>query len=311
MSATGVVRTAGVPSRDCIRVASVPSGHVYVRHLSDPERRRDRRSPAGRRAAGRRGAMVAAGDARRGLDRGAPRRLRRLPRALRLRRQVARRAARHRGCAARRRRSPGPDGSRPPQSASSGRRASRRATRGAAGERCGGDHPDAWCGRDDRGTLGSGRRGPAASAHRRLGHAGAAASRALRLRRRPAREEPSGQHGRGGGGARCSPRRSPGLPGREAADRHPSRGVRSRCLRLRPGRGRDPASARGNPRSRRTPRARLLQRRRALGVPQRDRRVGAAVSLRHALRLVGGVLRPGHRGRSRRVAGSTPSSGRA
>ena len=37
MSATGAVRTAREPSSGSIRVASVPSGHVYVRHLSDPE----------------------------------------------------------------------------------------------------------------------------------------------------------------------------------------------------------------------------------------------------------------------------------
>ena len=36
MSATGVIRTARVPVSGSIRVASVPSGHVYVRHLSDP-----------------------------------------------------------------------------------------------------------------------------------------------------------------------------------------------------------------------------------------------------------------------------------
>jgi glycosyltransferase involved in cell wall biosynthesis len=37
MSATGVVRIAGERSSRSIRVASVPSGHVYVRHLSDPD----------------------------------------------------------------------------------------------------------------------------------------------------------------------------------------------------------------------------------------------------------------------------------
>ena len=37
MSATGIVRTAGERSSGSIRVASVPSGHVYVRHLSDPD----------------------------------------------------------------------------------------------------------------------------------------------------------------------------------------------------------------------------------------------------------------------------------
>ena len=37
MSDTAVVRTTSARSRGSIRVASVPSGHVYVRHLSDPE----------------------------------------------------------------------------------------------------------------------------------------------------------------------------------------------------------------------------------------------------------------------------------
>jgi glycosyltransferase involved in cell wall biosynthesis len=36
MHATGPVRTTGERSSSSIRVASVPSGHVYVRHLSDP-----------------------------------------------------------------------------------------------------------------------------------------------------------------------------------------------------------------------------------------------------------------------------------
>ena len=79
--------------------------------------------------------------------------------------------------------------------------AARRAARGPARERRRGDHADPGCGRDDRCALGPARRGPAASARRRLGHDGAAATVARRLRRRAARQEPSSQHGRGGGGA--------------------------------------------------------------------------------------------------------------
>ena len=100
--------------------------------------------------------MVAAGDARRRLDRGQPRELRRLSRALRLRRQVAARAACHRCRAARRRRSAGPDRARPSQSASSRRGPARRAARRAARVRGGGDHPDARGGRDDRVRAGAG-----------------------------------------------------------------------------------------------------------------------------------------------------------
>ena len=66
---------------------------------------------------------------------------------------------------------------------------------------------------------------------------------------------------------------------------------------LRAGGRRRAAAPRGRARGRRAARARLLQRRRALGLPARARRVGAAVPLRHALGLAGGVLRPRHRGR--------------
>ena len=75
-------------------IASVPAGHVYVRHLapedgSGPVRLPDPTPPArGRRPA----AVVAAGHARPGLGRGA--RLRRLPPPLRLRRLQPRGAAR-------------------------------------------------------------------------------------------------------------------------------------------------------------------------------------------------------------------------
>ena len=61
--------------------------------------------------------------------------------------------------------------------------------------------------------------------------------------------------------------------------------------------GRRRPRARGGQRSRRAPRARLLQRCGAVGVPERDRRIGAAVPLRHALRMAGGLLRSGHHGR--------------
>ena len=186
--------------------------------------------------------MVAAGDARRRLDRGPPRELRRLSRALRFRRQVAARVARHRA----------------PRCAPPAFRWSSRCTTFAtriiqtrdlhdaqlgvlARVRGGGDHADARGGRDDRCALGPGGRGPAASARRRLGHDVAAATGARRLCRRTARQEPSGEHGRGGGGSGA---RGDGgrAAGRAAADRHPSRGVRSRRARVRPGRRSTPCA---------------------------------------------------------------------
>ena len=232
-----------------IRVASVPAGHVYVRHLSDPDGGdavvRLAGHPARRRVP-RAGRMVAAGHARRGLDRGAPRHVRRLPRALRVRRQDAGGAARRRGRAAACGRPARGHRPRPAQPAPPVARAARRAARGA-----------------DR------RAPPPCSRSRR---APRGRSRALGPRRRPCCAHPhvvdwddawlARAASTTGSWSGCTPRAcaptwtcrpSPpcwptavaGLPGRAAADQPPPRGVRARLALPRPGHGRGAAAARG------------------------------------------------------------------
>ena len=161
MSATGVVRTVGVPSRDCIRVASVPAGHVYVRHLSDPDgdeavvRLPDIPPADGRRVPG--GwwppAMLDADwiaahhdtfdvfHVHFGFDAKTPEELRAVADALRARRRPAR-----------------GHGPRPAQSASPVARAARRAARGADRARRRRAHAHAGRRAGDRGALGPGRR---------------------------------------------------------------------------------------------------------------------------------------------------------
>ena len=217
MHATRAVLAADGQARASIRVASMPSGHVYVRHLSDPAqddavmRLPDVVQPG--RDAGRwwppamldadwiaanherfdvfhvhfgfdaKSPERAAGDLRAHCDAaGVP--------------LVAHRA-------------------RPPQSASSRRGAARRAARRPARVRGGGDHAD----RRARPSaiaraLGAGRRGAAASARRRLG-------RRCRGRDRRTTATSSGCTPRACGRTwtwrrwrRCSRRRWPGCPAR-------------------------------------------------------------------------------------------------
>ena len=294
-----------------IRVASVPAGHVYVRHLSDPDggdavvRLPDIPPADGRRVPG--GwwppAMLDADwiaahhdtfdvfHVHFGFDAKTPEELRAVAGALRARGRPARG---HRP--------------RPAQPASPHARAARRAARGADRARRRRDHAHAGRGAGDRGALGPGRDRPAAPARRGLGHDGSPAPRPRRVRRRAARQERAGQHGRARPSPPCWRTRWP---------RCRARGCRSTSTTRCSSRARTTTTRR---RARRCGSSRasdvevrehdVLQRRRAVGVPEQPRRLGAAVPLRHALRAGWRRAWTWAPPSSRRAAGSTPSSSR-
>ncbi len=196
-----------------IRVASVPAGHVYVRHLSDPDGVRDvvrlpdippadgRRVPGGWWPPAMLDAEWIAANHRH---------LRRLPRALRVRRQDAGGAAQPSRDALEHAGVPlvvtvhdlrNPHHAEP--------ELPRRAARDAARARGGRDHADAGGRAGDRAALGPRARRCCAHPH--------VVDAARIARPRPAargfvvgaaRQEPAGQHGRSGGRRACWRRRS-------------------------------------------------------------------------------------------------------
>lgn len=270
-------------------------------HLRPPPvgtRRRRRGHPAARPAAGRRShrsrRLVAAADARPRVDPREPSPLRRVPHPFRLRHRVPRDAHRHRRRAADPGQTARVHGARPAQSppARPGR-ARRAAGRPDPGRRRT-PHPDPGRRRGDRGPLAPAVPGAEPSARGRAGPHPGPAPQPGAVHRGRAREEPARQHG-SVPGARGPGRHRRGPAGHRAAHRPARRAVRAGQPLVRAGGGPQAARLRAPP-ARRGPPAPLLHRRRTLAVPLVAVGLGAAVPVRHAFGLAGGLLRPRHRG---------------
>ena len=258
--------------------------------------------------------LVAAGDARPRVGR-ASRRLRRVPPALRLRRLRPGAAARagRRCCAPGGRRSSTPSTTCATRTTPTARAHDAQLDVLVPGRRRA-DHPDPRRRRRDRAALGPRGAGRAAPARRRPAHDGAAAARARGAA--PGRRSGSGCTSRACAPAwtrwrSCRPwsRRSRALPDavlqvnghRDVLDDDGARRDDALASYLRD------ARPRGSPRA---ARARLPLRRRPVGLPRLARRLGAALPLRHPLRLARGLPRPRHHGRGADAAATTPSRAR-